>query len=78
MLYNLAVAFCVLKEHDKAKQSLQKASSNVPVRDFMWIYDAQAAALFTGKPPQLVLLSAYIQLAKGKRVHFVNCINFCM
>lgn len=24
MLYNLATVFCVLKEHEKAKQSLQK------------------------------------------------------
>lgn len=26
MLYNLATAFCMLREHDKAKQSLQKVS----------------------------------------------------
>lgn len=27
MFYNLATVFCVLKEHDKAKQSLQKVRS---------------------------------------------------
>lgn len=27
MLYNLATAFCVLKEHDKAKQALQKVNN---------------------------------------------------
>ncbi len=26
MLYNLATVFCVMKEHDKAKQALQKVS----------------------------------------------------
>ena len=26
MYYNLATVFCVLREHDKAKQSLQKVS----------------------------------------------------
>lgn len=30
------------------------------------IFHLQAAALFNGKPPQLVLLSAYIELAKGE------------
>jgi hypothetical protein len=72
ILYNLATVFCVLKEHDKAKQSLQRVSS-WPLNHTGLLYypPLQAAALFTRKPPQLVLLSAYLELAKGEHVNDV-------
>ena len=65
MFYNLATVFCVLKEHEKAKQSLQKV---LQIHNYLFKCDCkciQAAALFTGHIPELVLLSAYIELARG-------------
>ncbi len=74
MLYNLATVFCVMKDYDKAKQSLQKVGRKFHTfHSYVHASVLQASPLFSGNPPQLVLLSAYIELAKGKAAITASC-----